>query len=171
MAQDLSLLRLRLPSYILPTWSTQGPSPSPVALWGRSESLHTLPWGVWLSREMLLISSKAQPHKGRSEVHTVKEKPGHTSHSQLSLSEARPASYRAEDATSLDTRPLLVITLLLLTSLGLAGPACWPILSRPWVLSRCWGRFLCFQTSDLAGLQAVASAGLWQLSRDSVSHV
>lgn len=56
---------------------------------------------------MLLISSKAQPHKGRSEVHTVKEKPGHTCHSQLSLSEARPASYRADDATSLDTRPLL----------------------------------------------------------------
>lgn len=104
-------------------------------------------------------------------MHTVKEKPGHTSHSQLSLSEARPASYRAEDAMSLDTHPLLIITLLLLTSLGLAGPACWPILSRPWVLSRCWGRFLCFQTSGLAGLQAVASAGLWQLSRDSVSHV
>lgn len=60
---------------------------------------------------------------------------------------------------------------LALTSLGLAGPACLPILFRPWVLSRCWGRFLCFQTSDLAGLQAVACAGPWQLSRDFVSHV
>lgn len=60
---------------------------------------------------------------------------------------------------------------LALTSLGLAGPACLPILFRPWVLSRCWGRFLCFQTSGLAGLQAVACAGPWQLSRDFVSHV
>ena len=60
---------------------------------------------------------------------------------------------------------------LALTSLGLAGPACLPILFRPWVLSRCWGRFLCFQTSGLAGFQAVACAGLWQLSRDFVSHV
>lgn len=43
--QDLSLLRLQLPSYILPTWSTQGPSPNLVALWGQSESLPTIPCG------------------------------------------------------------------------------------------------------------------------------
>lgn len=89
----------------------------------------------------------------------------------MHLTPSSSSSYRAEHGTH--THPLqpLDITLLLLTSLGLAGPACWPILSRPWVLSRCWGRFLCFQTSGLAGLQAVAYAGLWQLSRDSVSHV
>lgn len=56
-------------------------------------------------------------------------------------------------------------------SLGLADPACLPIPSRPWELSQCWGRFLCFQTSSSAGLQVVACVGLWPLSRDSVSHV
>lgn len=129
----------------------------------------------------LLISSKAQPNKGKQRVQ---------SHRSLSIllppsspstrPHLRPTEQMVQGTLPFSPTPLSAPSCgcppqsfphWWLTSLGLAGPACWPILSRPWELSRCWGRFLCFQTSGLAGLQAVAYAGLWQLSRDSVSHV
>lgn len=110
-----------------------------------------------------LISWEAQPSKGKQR--SASEPQG------LSTSYSQSSAWPHLHGASHDSPAHPVTPLLWLTSLGLAGPACWPILSRPWELSRCWGRFLCFQTSGLAGLQAVAYAGLWQLSRDSASHV
>lgn len=57
-----------------------------------------------------------------------------------------------------------------LTSLGLAVPACLPILSRLSALVRRWGHCLCSLLLSLAGLQGVACAGQWQPYRDFVSH-